>query len=298
MTARDLTEPAGAVAQGRKPDWLRVRFRRSEDYFEVAQTLRMLGLHTVCEEAHCPNSAECWGRRTATFMILGDLCTRSCRFCAVKSARRGRPVDPAEPARLAEAVRRLGVRYVVLTSVDRDDLLDGGAGHFARCVRAIKEASPESRVEVLIPDFNGELEPLRMVVQSRPDVIGHNVETVERLQSRVRDPRASYRTSLEVLEEVKRLNPSIHTKSSLMVGLGESQDEVLETLRDLRSRGVEIVTIGQYLQPSRRHIPVAEYVKPEVFERFRVMAEELGFSHVYSGPLVRSSYHAAELFQA
>lgn len=277
---------------------MRVRFRRSEDYFEVAQTLRMLKLHTVCEEAHCPNSTECWGRRTTTFMILGDLCTRSCRFCAVRSARQGRPVDPEEPARLAEAVRRLGVKYVVVTSVDRDDLPDGGAGHFARCVRAIRELSPESRVEVLIPDFNAELEPLREVVQSRPDVIGHNVETVERLQRRLRDPRASYRTSLEVLEKVKRLNPSIRTKSSLMVGLGELQAEVLETLRDLRARGVEIVTIGQYLQPSRRHIPVAEYIRPEVFERFKVMAEELGFSHVYSGPLVRSSYHAAELFQA
>ncbi|MBS7623663.1 lipoyl synthase [Candidatus Bathyarchaeota archaeon] len=293
-----MTEPASAGAQARKPDWLRVRFRRSEDYFKVVQTLRTLGLHTVCEEAHCPNSAECWGRRTATFMILGDLCTRSCRFCAVKSAREGRPVDPEEPARLAEAVKRLGVKYVVVTSVDRDDLPDGGAEHFARCVNAIKEASPESRVEVLIPDFNAELRPLRMVVQSRPDVIGHNVETVERLQGRLRDPKASYRTSLEVLEKIKRLNPSIHTKSSLMVGLGESQDEVLETLRDLRARRVEIVTIGQYLQPSRRHIPVAEYVRPEVFERFRLMAERLGFSHVYSGPLVRSSYHAAELFQA
>ncbi len=296
MTSRDLTELT-APAQGRKPDWLRVKFRRSEDYFEVARTLRTLGLHTVCEEAHCPNSAECWGRRAATFMIMGDLCTRSCRFCAVRSARHGRPVDPTEPARLAEAVKRLGVRYVVVTSVDRDDLPDGGAGHFAKCVRAIKEVSPESRVEVLIPDFNAELEPLREVVQSRPDVIGHNVETVERLQGRLRDTRASYRTSLEVLEKIKRLNPSIHTKSSLMVGLGESQAEVLETLRDLRARRVETVTIGQYLQPSRRHIPVAEYVRPEVFQRYKVMAEDLGFSHVYSGPLVRSSYHAAELFQ-
>lgn len=282
--------------QKRKPDWLRIRFRRSEDYFEIARTLRAFGLHTVCEEAHCPNSTECWGRRTATFMILGDICTRSCRFCAVHSAKAGRPVDIAEPSRLAEAVKRLGIRYAVVTSVDRDDLPDGGAEHFARCIRAIKDLSPVSKVEALIPDFHGNLDSLKKVVEFPPDVVGHNIETVSRMQSQLRDPRASYETSLEVLEAVKRLEPSIYTKSSLMVGLGESQAEVFEALKDLRSREVDIVTIGQYLRPSRRHMPVVEYVKPEVFEHYQVEAQRLGFKHVFSGPLIRSSYHAAELF--
>lgn len=291
-----LAELGCGPLQRRKPDWVRVRFSRSEDYFEIARTLRTLGLHTVCEEAHCPNSIECWGRRTATFMILGDVCTRSCRFCAVESSRRGRPVDDIEPIRLAEAVKRLGIRYAVVTSVDRDDLPAGGAEHFAECVRAIRDLSPKSKVEVLIPDFRGNPESLKKVVESRPDVIGHNIETVRRLQGQLRDPRASYETSLRVLETVKRLKPSIYTKSSLMVGLGESQAEVLEVLNDLRTRGVDIVTIGQYLQPSHRHIPVVEYVRPEVFKQYRVMAEDLGFKYVFSGPLVRSSYHAAELF--
>jgi len=286
----------GPSPQKRKPDWLRIRFRRSEDYFEIARTLRAFGLHTVCEEAHCPNSTECWGRRTATFMILGDICTRSCRFCAVQSSKAGRPVDIAEPSRLAEAVKRLGIRYAVVTSVDRDDLPDGGAEHFARCVRAIKDLSPELQVEALIPDFRGGLESIKKVVESEPDVIGHNIETVSRMQSQLRDPRASYETSLEVLETVKKLNPRIYTKSSLMVGLGESQAEVLESLNDLRARGVDMVTIGQYLRPSVRHVPVVEYIKPEVFELYRFEAQRLGFKHVSSGPLVRSSYHAAELF--
>ena len=286
----------GQSSQKRKPEWLRIRFRRSEDYFEIARTLRTFGLHTVCEEAHCPNSTECWGRRTATFMILGDICTRSCRFCAVEKAKAGRPVDTTEPSRLAEAVRQLGIRYAVVTSVDRDDLPDGGAEHFANCVRAIKDLSPGSGVEVLIPDFHGDLKFLRKVVESQPDVIGHNIETVKRLQSQLRDPRASYKTSLEVLEKVKKLKPRIYTKSSLMVGLGESQAEVLEALNDLRARGVDIVTIGQYLRPSVRHVPVVEYIKPEVFELYRFEAQRLGFKHAFSGPLVRSSYHAAELF--
>ncbi len=280
----------------RKPDWIRIRLRKSEDYFDIARTLRTFGLNTVCEEAHCPNSTECWGNRTATFMILGDVCTRSCRFCAVESARMGRPLDPTEPQRLAEAAKNLGIRYVVITSVDRDDLPDGGAEHFAGCVRAIKNLSPASKVEVLIPDFRGNTENLRKVVESQPDVIGHNIETVKRLQKRLRDPRASYETSLKVLENIKKLNRDMHTKSSLMVGIGESESEVLEALEDLRDRGVDIVTIGQYLQPSKNHLPVEEYVRPEVFDRYRIEAERLGFKHVFSGPLVRSSYHASEPF--
>jgi lipoic acid synthetase len=278
--------------QSRKPAWLRVHFRRSDDYFDVARTLRTMNLHTVCEEAHCPNSTECWGRRTATFMILGDLCTRSCHFCAVKSARVGSPLDSTEPFRLAEAVKNLGIKHAVITSVDRDDLPDGGAEHFAKCVREIKKRSPASKVEVLIPDFHSNLESLRMIVDSKPDIIGHNIETVKRLQSALRDAKASYETSLKVLKIIKMLAQTVYTKSSLMVGVGEFENEVLETLKDLRSVKVDIVTVGQYLQPSKRHFPVAEYLRPEVFDRYRNEAERLGFKYVFSGPLVRSSYHA------
>lgn len=280
----------------RKPDWVRIKLRKSEDYFDIARTLRTFGLHTVCEEAHCPNSTECWGNRTTTFMILGDLCTRSCRFCAVETARAGRPPDPTEPQRLAEAVRALGIRYVVITSVDRDDLPDGGAAHFADCVRAVKDLSPAPKVEVLIPDFRGEIEPLKVVLDSKPDVVGHNIETVKRLQRKLRDPRASYETSLRVLENIKKLSHNMCTKSSLMVGVGESEAEVSESLKDLRDRGVDIVTIGQYLQPTKSHLPVEEYVRPEIFDRYRMDAETLEFKHVFSGPLVRSSYHASESF--
>jgi lipoic acid synthetase len=290
--------PENQRTKMRKPDWIRIKLRKSEDYFDIARTLRTFGLHTVCEEAHCPNSTECWGNRTATFMILGDLCTRSCRFCAVETARAGRPPDPTEPRRLAEAVRALGIRYVVITSVDRDDLPDGGAEHFADCVRAVKDLSPAPKVEVLIPDFRGDIEPLKVVLDSKPDVVGHNIETVRRLQKKLRDPRASYETSLRVLENIKKLSHDICTKSSLMVGVGESEAEVSGSLKDLRDRGVDIVTIGQYLQPTKSHLPVEEYVRPEVFDRYRMEAERLGFKHVFSGPLVRSSYHASESFLA
>ncbi|MEM2106805.1 MAG: lipoyl synthase [Candidatus Bathyarchaeia archaeon] len=278
----------------RKPSWLKISLRRSENYFEVARTLRRFNLHTVCEEAQCPNSIECWGAGTATFMILGSICTRSCGFCSVRCGRVGEPVDPGEPSRLAEAVKRLGLEYVVVTSVDRDDLPDGGASHFADCIKAVKTIK-DCLVEVLIPDFQGNHESLMKIVESKPDVVGHNIETVRRLQGKVRDPRANYETSLKVLGEVKRLNEKIYTKSSLMVGLGESEGEVIESLRDLRESGVDIVTIGQYLQPTRRNLPVVEYVKPEIFEYYRVEAERLGFKLVLSGPLVRSSYHASSL---
>jgi lipoic acid synthetase len=280
----------------RKPEWLKVRIGSSDEYYETAKTLRDLNLHTVCQEAHCPNSTDCWGRRTATFMILGDICTRSCRFCAVKNARIGKPVDYEEPERLGTAVRRLRIKYAVITSVDRDDLPDGGAEHFAKCVRSIKSLSPGSKVEALIPDFRGDLESLSKIADAQPEVIGHNIETVRRLQGQLRDPRASYETSLNVLQNIKRLKSNIYTKSSLMVGIGESKEDVLAALNDLRARAVDIVTIGQYLQPSRRHHPVVEYVAPEIFEHYKIEAQRLGFKHVFSGPLVRSSYRAEESF--
>lgn len=279
----------------RKPDWLRVGIQKSEDFFEIAGTLRTYGLHSVCEEANCPNSTDCWSRKTTTFMILGHVCTRSCRFCAVKSSKIGIQLDPQEPERLAQAVKKLGIKYVVITSVDRDDLSDGGAEHFAKCVSSVKKLSPESRVEILIPDFGGKIEPLKKVVLSRPNVIGHNVETVRRLQKKVRDRRASYELSLNILETVKKLDSRIWTKSSLMVGIGETKLEVLNSLKDLKDRNVDIVTIGQYLQPNQNKLPVEEYVEPETFNYFKIEAEKLGFKKVFSGPLVRSSYHAAEL---
>jgi lipoic acid synthetase len=284
-----------SALQIRKPDWLRVGIQKSEGFFEIARNLRAYGLHSVCEEANCPNSADCWSRKTTTFMILGHVCTRSCRFCAVESSRICKKVDPQEPERLAEAVKKLGIKYVVITSVDRDDLSDGGAEHFARCVSSVKQLSPESRVEILIPDFGGKIEPLKNVVSSRPNVIGHNIETVRRLQKKVRDQRASYETSLNVLETVKKLDNRIWTKSSLMLGIGETKLEVLDTLKDLKGRNVNIITIGQYLQPNRNKLPVEEYVEPETFNYFKIEAEKLGFKKVFSGPLVRSSYHAAEL---
>ena len=281
--------------QIRKPDWLRVGIQKSENFFEIARSLRAYGLHSVCEEANCPNSADCWSRKTTTFMILGNVCTRSCYFCAVESSRIGKPLDPQEPERLAEAVKKLGIKYVVITSVDRDDLSDGGAEHFAKCVLSIKKISPESKVEILIPDFGGKIESLEKVVSSRPNIIGHNIETVKRLQKKVRDQRASYEISLNVLENVKKLDRRIWTKSSLMLGMGETKLEVLDSLKDLKDRSVDIITIGQYLQPNRKKLPVEEYIAPEVFNYFKFEAEKLGFKKIFSGPLVRSSYHADEL---
>ena len=295
LTNIQTSTPRKSSSQIRKPDWLRVSIQKSEDFFEIARNLRAYELHSVCEEANCPNSADCWSRRTATFMILGHVCTRSCRFCAVESSIIGKPLDTQEPERLSEAVKKLGIKYVVITSVDRDDLSDGGAEHFARCVASVKKLSPESRVELLIPDFGGKIEPLKTVVSSRPNVIGHNIETVRRLQKKVRDQRASYEASLNVLETVKKLDNRIWTKSSLMVGIGETKLEVLDSLKDLKDRNVDIITIGQYLQPNRNRLPVEEYVEPETFNYFKIEAEKLGFKKVFSGPLVRSSYHAAEL---
>jgi lipoic acid synthetase len=285
----------GLAAGARKPPWLRVGVPGGERYQRVKDTLRTRRLHTVCEEAHCPNVGECWGGGTATVMLMGDVCTRGCRFCHVRTAARPPPLDPEEPRLLAEAVRGLGLDYIVVTSVDRDDLPDGGASHFAEAIRRLKEI-PGLLVEVLTPDFQGDAGAVRTVGRAGPDVFANNVETVRRLTPAVRDPRAGYEQTLGVLDRMKREFPAIVTKSSLMVGLGEGDDEVEATMRDLRRAGVEILTLGQYLRPSAWHLPVVEYVTPERFEVLRQRGLSLGFRYVASGPLVRSSYRAAELF--
>ena len=280
----------------RKPEWLRVRPPAGASYARLKGLLRDLRLHTVCEEAHCPNVWECWGGGTATIMLMGDVCTRGCRFCAVMSGRPNGLLDLDEPRKVGVAVAQLGLRYVVLTSVDRDDLPDGGASHFARTVREIKARDPEILVEALIPDFQGDVEAVRAVVDAGVDVLDHNVETVRRLQASVRDPRAGYDRSLSVLRTAKGIRPDVFTKSSIMLGLGETRDEVLATMRDLREAGVDIVTLGQYLRPSDWHLPVQEYVPPEAFDALRIAGEAMGFLYVAAGPLVRSSYRAGEYF--
>ncbi len=277
----------------RRPPWLRVPPRTGAGVHELKRLMRAQGLHTVCEEAHCPNIGDCWNRRTATFLILGDTCTRACRFCNVKTGRPA-PPDPDEPRRVAEAARALGLRHAVITSVTRDDLPDGGAGLFAETIRQVRAALPHCTVEVLIPDFGGQIEPLRSVMDARPDVLNHNVETVPRLFRRVQ-PRNRYEWSLAVLENAKRLWPQAQTKSGLMVGLGETPDEVLAVMADLRRADVDILTVGQYLQPTRQHLPIARYYTPEEFEEFRQQGLAMGFRHVESAPLVRSSFHAAPL---
>jgi len=284
------------MLQERKPDWLRVRPPAGENYVHLKGLLRSLDLHTVCEEAHCPNVWECWGGGTATIMLMGDTCTRGCRFCAVTSGNPHGVLDIDEPRKVAIALSELDLTYVVLTSVDRDDLPDGGAAHFARTVREIKARSPRIIVEALIPDFQGDLEAVRTVVDGGVDVLDHNVETVERLQATVRDRRASYRQSLAVLEGAKGMREDLFTKSSIMLGLGETEDEVVRTMRDLRAAVVDILTLGQYLRPSTWHLAVEEYIPPETFDRFREIGESMGFLYVASGPLVRSSYRAGEFF--
>lgn len=274
----------------RRPEWLRVRLRTDETYHQLKRLMRSKRLHTVCEEARCPNIGECWGHRTSTFLILGDTCTRHCRFCNVRSGRPG-PPDPEEPRHVAEAVQEMGLRHAVITSVTRDDLPDGGASVFAEVIRQIRARVPGCTVEVLIPDFQGRVESLRVVMEAHPDVLNHNLETVPRLFPRVQ-PRNRYDWSLRILEQAKRMWPQVLTKSGLMVGLGESEEEVLEAMRDLREVGVDILTVGQYLQPSRRHWPVARYYPPEAFQAFRERGLEMGFRWVESGPLVRSSFHA------
>jgi len=280
---------SGAVAS-RHPPWLKVRLPGGPGYAETRSLVRELGLHTVCEEAACPNIGECWTHRTATFMLLGDTCTRNCSFCAVSH---GRPleVDPDEPGRVAEAVTRLGLAHVVVTSVNRDDLSDGGAAHFAATVRAIKKRTSRTRVEVLVPDFQGRLASVETVVAAPVDVFNHNVETVPRLYKGVR-PGARYERSLAVLQAAADPDKRRVTKAGLMVGVGERLDEVAAVLRDLRAVGCDIVTIGQYLRPSADHVAIERYVHPDEFDALRREAASLGFSHVESGPLVRSSYHA------
>src|SRR4029079_9706548 len=266
-----------------------------ENYTKVKASLRLRELNTVCEEARCPNISECWGSGTATIMIMGDICTRGCRFCAVHG---GKPVslDQNEPIKVAEAIREWGLKYVVITSVCRDDLEDGGASHMASTIRAIQRRSPMTTVESLIPDFKGNIDSVRRIIESGPKVVSHNLETVKRLTARVRDPRASYEQSLSILKKCKQLCSEIYTKSSVMLGLGESEDEIIETMNDLRSAGVDILTMGQYLQPTASHFPVYEYIHPEQFEILREAAKTMGFIYVASGPLVRSSYRAGDLF--
>jgi lipoic acid synthetase len=280
--------PAAPLA---KPEWIRVRLGNGERFHEIKRILREHRLHTVCEEATCPNIGECFGKGTATFMILGDLCTRRCPFCDVAH---GRPLPPDtdEPLNLARTIAALNLKYVVITSVDRDDLRDGGATHFAECIRAVREHSPQTRIEVLVPDFRGRLEvALDALSEAPPDVMNHNLETVPRLYRQAR-PGADYRNSLELLKDFKARFPRLPTKSGLMVGLGETDEEILEVMRDLRAHQVDMLTIGQYLQPSAHHLPVARYVEPAVFDEFARQAQAMGFTHAACGPLVRSSYHA------
>lgn len=285
----------GLPREARKPAWLKVPLPGGERYRKVRDTLSGLALHTVCQEASCPNVGECWGGGTATVMLMGDVCTRGCRFCDVKTAARPPPLDPDEPRHLAEAVAKLELDYIVVTSVDRDDLPDGGAGHFADAIRRLK-AIPGLLVEVLTPDFRGDPAAVHTVGRAGPDVFANNIETVRRLTPAVRDARAGYDQTLGVLALMKRDFPAIVTKSSIMVGLGETDAEIVETMKDLRGVGVEILTLGQYLRPSAWHLPVVEFVTPEKFAAWREAGRALGFRYVASGPLVRSSYRAAELF--
>lgn len=294
VKAGDTPSPAPGFRE-RKPDWLKIRLSTSPAYEEVKGLIRAQGLHTVCQEAQCPNTAHCFERRTATFLLLGDTCTRGCRFCAVKTGRPSLP-DPEEPERVAEAAKILGLKHVVLTSVTRDDLPDGGAGHFAETTRRIRSRVKPIAIEVLIPDFKGSREALRVVVDSRPEVINHNVETVPRLYPEVR-PQARYERSLDVLRWVKEESPMTTSKSGLMVGLGETPGEVLGVMEDLRKAGCDILTIGQYLAPSPGHHPVVEYVNPERFTYYKQEGVARGFSAISSGPLVRSSFHAGESYQ-
>ncbi len=290
----ETSTPRLLPGSGPKPDWLKIRPPGGAEYVALKTQLRERGLSTVCEEARCPNVEECWGGGTATLMVLGDTCTRGCSFCAVKTNRLGRPLDPDEPRKSAESVELMGLDYVVITSVDRDDLPDGGASHFADVIRAVRERNPDTLVEVLIPDFRGDEAALATLVAATPDVVAQNLETVERLTHPVRDPRAGYRQTLDLLGRVKRLDPTRLTKSSLMLGLGETDDEVRAAMEDLRAEDVDFLTFGQYLAPTKRHHPVDRYVTPEEFDRWREEGEGLGFRYVASGPLVRSSYRAGE----
>ena len=287
-------QPEPGPAPVRKPPWLKVPAPGGPNYLALKQLMRELKLHTVCEEAHCPNVGECWEHRAATFMILGDVCTRNCAYCAVAHGTPG-PLDPEEPARLAAAVEQMGLQHVVITSVDRDDLPHGGAESFAACITEIRARVPGTSVEVLIPDFKGSEAALQIVVAARPDILNHNLETIDRLY-RLARPGGRYPRALELLRRAKELDPDLLTKSGIMCGLGEEWDELLGAIRDLRTQGggVDILTIGQYLRPSAQHLPIARYYAPEEFAELRRLGLEMGYRHVEAGPLVRSSYHAWE----
>jgi lipoic acid synthetase len=294
--AQALQRPNTALKTGQRlPEWFKIKAPGGVNYAHIKKTMRGMDLHTVCEEARCPNISECWDGGTATFMIMGDTCTRGCRFCAVTTGRPG-ALDPEEPAKIAKAVEAMDLTYVVITSVDRDDLPDQGAHHFAQTIRAMRQQHPDCLVEVLIPDFRGRRPLVEHIVKAKPDVVAHNVETVRRLTPEVRDRRAGYDQSLSVLAAIKELDATRYTKSSIMVGLGETEGELDETFGDLKRTGVDVVTIGQYLRPSTKHLPVQEYVMPEAFERYRRTALAHGFLYVASGPMVRSSYRAGEFF--
>ncbi|QDS67730.1 hypothetical protein FKW77_005870 [Venturia effusa] len=297
-----MVGPAGRKKQiTRLPEWLKTPIPVSNNYKKIRNDLRGLGLHTVCEEAKCPNISDCWGgsdksSATATIMLMGDTCTRGCRFCSVKTSKTPQPLDVHEPENTAEALKRWGLGYVVLTSVDRDDLADGGAHHFAETIMKIKQKSPTMLVEALTGDYAGDLDMVKLVAESGLDVYAHNVETVEALSPQVRDRRANFRQSLRVLKAAKDAKPSLITKTSIMLGLGETEEQLWQALKDLRKVDVDVVTFGQYMRPTKRHMKVEEYVTPDVFEQWRVRALDLGFLYCASGPLVRSSYKAGEAF--
>jgi lipoic acid synthetase len=278
----------------RHPDWLKVKIGGGESFVKMKSLLRDAKLHTICEEAKCPNIAECFSSGTAVFLILGDICTRDCRYCYVKH---GKPseVNIDEPKDVSESVKKLGLKYVVITSVTRDDLIDGGADFFHRTIYEIKKSNPNVVVEVLIPDFKGNIKSLEKVIDARPDVINHNIEVVRDLFADIR-PQGNYETSLKILREIKHLSKDIKTKSGFMIGLGENNDQIIRTMNDLRASDVDFLTIGQYLQPSKNHVEIKKYYNPEEFEKYRNIAYELGFEYVESGPLVRSSYHAEKAF--
>lgn len=290
-TARIPIKVVPLAEKLKKPEWIRAKLPTGNKFFEIKNILREQKLHTVCEEASCPNIGECFSKGTATFMIMGDICTRRCPFCDVGHGRPN-PLDPDEPKNLAESVAAMNLRYVVITSVDRDDLRDGGAQHFADCISAIREKNPSIKIETLVPDFRGRMDrALDILTVTPPDVFNHNLENVPRLYRQVR-PGADYNWSLKLLERFKEAHPEIPTKSGLMVGLGETNDEIIEVMRDLRRHGVTMLTLGQYLQPSRHHLPVQRYVSPEEFEEMKAEAMAMGFTHAACGPFVRSSYHA------
>jgi lipoic acid synthetase len=300
IAPRGMARPSSEPISAPKPPWIRAPLPSGPVYGELRQLVARLRLHTVCQEALCPNIGECWGHGTMTLMLLGSICTRACRFCAVATGNPRGWLDPDEPRHVAEAIevlaRRFGLKYVVLTSVNRDDLPDGGASHFAETVRRIKALAPEVKVEVLTPDFRGDHRAVEIVLAAGVDVFAHNLETVRRLTPRVRDPRAGYDQTLRVLEHAKCFRPQVLTKSSLMLGLGETDEEIRQAMRDLRAVGVDILTLGQYLRPTRYHLPVVRYVTPEDFARYQQWGYDEGFREVFSGPLVRSSYRAERVF--